>query len=105
MHYIISLGLTLFLELLLALLWGIRKRDLLLVVLVNLLTNPLVVFTHGLLLPHGFLLHTVLPELCAVATEAAIYCRKKNRIPQPVLFGVLANGFSYGAGVLLQLIF
>lgn len=105
MHYLISLVLTLFIELAFALLWGIRRKDLLLVALVNVLTNPLVVLVHSLLLPCGFLVHTLLPELWAVGTEAAIYCRKRTHIPRPVLFGILANIFSYSAGVLLQLIF
>ncbi len=104
MHYLISLSLTLLAELLFALIWGIRKKDLLLVGLVNLLTNPLVVLVHGLLLPCGFLVHTLLPELWAMGTEAAIYHRKKNRIPYPVLFGILANALSYSTGFLLQLI-
>lgn len=105
MHYLISLVLTLFIELAFALLWGIRRKDLLLVALVNVLTNPLVVLVHSLLLPYGFLFHTLLPELWAVGTEAAIYYRKKTHIPHPVLFGLLANILSYCIGILLQLIF
>ena len=104
MTYIISLGLTLFFELLLALLWRVRGRDLILVALVNVLTNPAVVLLHHLLLPHGALLHTVLPEIGAVATEAVIYCRKENRIAHPLFFALVANGLSYGLGLLVQLV-
>ncbi len=102
MHYLISLGLTLLLELAVALLWRVRRLDLALVVLVNALTNPLVVLTHGMLLPYGVLVHTVLPEFFALAVEALIYCRLENNIRRPVLFAIAANGFSYTTGLLLQ---
>ena len=47
--FAISLGLTLLLELPVVYLWGVRKRrDLTLAVLVNVLTNPVVVLLHGL---------------------------------------------------------
>lgn len=102
MHYLISLGLTLLLELAVALLWRVRRLDLALVILVNALTNPLVVLLHGLLLPYGVLIHTVLPEIFALATEALIYYRLENGIRRPALFAIVANGFSYTAGLLLQ---
>ena len=95
MQYVISLGLTVVLELLLALCWGIRGRDLLLVVLVNALTNPLVVLWHNL---SGW---TALPELCAVITEALLYRAKGDRIRWPFWFSAAANVFSYSTGVLL----
>lgn len=102
MHYLISLGLTLVLELALALLWPVRRRDLVLVVLVNLLTNPLVVLAHGALAAFDPWLHTLLPELWALATEALLYCRLENRIRWPALFAPIANGLSYTMGLLLQ---
>lgn len=98
MQYLVSLFLTLLLEEGLALLWGVRGRDLLLVALVNVLTNPLVVLTHNALLPYGVVLHTVLPEILAVAAEAFLYLRRENRIPHPALFAVTANLLSYATG-------
>ncbi len=105
MHYLISLLLTLLVEGIFALVWGIRKKDLLLVLLANMLTNPLVVLAHNLLLLHGFWLHTLLPELWAVGTEAAIYRFKKNHIPSPALFAISANVLSYSLGLLLGQLF
>lgn len=102
MNYLFSLGLTLLLELTLALLWKIPRRDLSLVALVNLLTNPLVVLSHGLLAGHSALLHTVLPEFGAVAAEATIYRCMDNRIRRPILFAIAANLFSFTAGMLLR---
>lgn len=104
MHYVISLGLTLALELLFAWCWRIRRRDLLLVALANVLTNPAVVLVHGQW-GGSLWLGTVLPELAAVAVEAMVYLRLENRIARPVLFAVLANILSYSAGAALQLCF
>ena len=104
MNYVIALGLTLAFELGLALIWGIRKRDLILVVLVNVLTNPAVNLIHSLLLGQSLLFHTVLPELAAVAVEALLYCRLENSIRRPVLFAILANLFSYSMGLILMLV-
>lgn len=102
MIYIISLCLTLVFELGFALVWGFRGRDLALVALANVLTNPTVVLAHGLL--PGLLLGTVLPELAAWTTEAVIYLKKENAIRHPVLFAVAANGLSYSLGLLLRAI-
>lgn len=100
MQFVISLLLTILLEGAAALVWGIRGRDLVLVTLVNILTNPLVVLVHNL--APGFLWGTLVPELLAVFTEALIYLRKENRIPHPVAFAVTANAFSYLTGVALS---
>lgn len=102
MQYLISLVLTLLLEGLLALLWGIRGRDLWLVALVNILTNPLVVLWHNLV--PGVLLGTALPEILAVSAEACIYLHKDNAIARPILFSICANAFSFGTGLVLNLI-
>lgn len=91
-------------ELLLALLWGIRGRSLYPVALVNLLTNPPVVMLHLLFSMHGYgyFLHTLLPELAAIGVEAWILSRWDTEIRRPVLFALCANIFSYSMGVLLQ---
>ncbi len=50
----LSLGLTLLLEGTFVLVWGVRGRDLLLVLLANVLTNPAVVLLHKLF-PYNWL--------------------------------------------------
>ncbi|MGM9639896.1 MAG: hypothetical protein ACI3V3_00850 [Faecousia sp.] len=103
MHYLISLALTLALELPLAWLLRVRGRDLALVAVANLLTNPAVVLVHGLLAGESLLLHTVLPELWAVTTEAMVYKHLGANIKNPMRFSILANLLSYSLGAVLQL--
>lgn len=100
MQYLISLVLTLIFEEGYAILWRVHGRDLWLVALVNVLTNPLVVLWHNLV--PGVLLGTALPEVCAVITEAVLYIRKDNRIKNPVWFAIAANAFSYGMGLIIN---
>ena len=91
----VSLALTLILEGLLALLWGVKDRwDWLLLLLVN------VVSLHHLL--GGGIALTVGLELFAVVSEWLAY-RKWGRDTRPAfLFSLCANGFSYCSGVLLN---
>ena len=68
----VSLALTLILEGLLALLWGVKDRwDWLLLLLVNVVTNPIVVSLHHLL--GGGIALTVGLELFAVVSEWLAY--------------------------------
>lgn len=101
-----SLGLTLLLETGLFLLTGKRdRRDLLLVMLVNVLTNPVVVLLYWLAaLYTGWnrAAVTAVLELCAVAVEARYYKIYARAIPHPLRFAVAANIVSFGAGLLLQ---
>ena len=103
---LISLGLTLALEGVFGLLWGLRdKWELTLLCLVNLLTNPLVVLLHSVgqaLLPAlwGPLSIMVL-EAAAMAAEGWYYARY-SAIRRPYLFSLCANGFSYGFGLILN---
>ena len=93
----VSLALTLILEGLLALLWGVKDRwDWLLLLLVNVVTNPIVVSLHHLL--GGGIALTVGLELFAVVSEWLAY-RKWGRDTRPAfLFSLCANGFSYCSG-------
>lgn len=101
---IISLSLTLVLELLFAWFWGVRKKGLVLVILMNILTNPAVVTLHFIALSllgwRGFLPVLIL-ELAAFVTEG-FCCR--DVISRPWLFAFCINLFSYGMGELLQLL-
>ena len=104
----VSLGLTLFFEGLFALLWGLRGRDLVLCALVNLLTNPPLVFLvlcwrrfgpEPAWLPVPFL------EALAVWVEGRFYKRDGEKVRRPFLFSLCANAFSYGLGLLVGAIF
>lgn len=97
-----ALSLTLLFELLFALLWGVRKDGLRLVVLMNILTNPAVNLLHYLfvtLLGWPAPAVILLLELAAVTAEG-FCCR--GVIRRPWLFAVLINAFSYSMGELLQ---
>jgi hypothetical protein len=82
------------------------KKDLLLVALVNVLTNPVVVLLYWLAVT--FLkwnkLVIILPlELSAVLAEGYYYSKYGCGFRRPYLFSAAANAFSFGAGVLIQL--
>lgn len=105
----VSLFLTLLLELGFALAWGVRgRRELLVVALVNCLTNPpAVLFYHtaaGLWRWPGPLTAAI-AECAAVLVEWRCYrsCSETQR--HPFWFALLANLFSYGAGFLINQIF
>jgi hypothetical protein len=103
----VSLALTLAFEGLFALLWGLRGRDLVLCVLVNVLTNPPVVLcallwrTYG---PGPGWLPVPLLEAGAVLVEGLFYRRNGERVRRPFLFSLCANACSYGLGLLLRLL-
>lgn len=97
---LISLALTLIFELGFAFCAGQRTpRRLLLVVLVNTLTNPVVVLLH-VLFPHPCL--TLLLEICAILIEGFIYRTCADSIRRPYLFSLAINAFSYGCGEILN---
>lgn len=100
MQYVISLSLTLVIETLAALLWGIRGKDLALVALANVLTNPAVVLIHNLV--PGYFPGVLVPEAAAIGVEAFIYMKKDCKIRDPVSFSAAANFISYFTGVLLS---
>lgn len=101
----VSLVLTLIFELGFSLIWGLRSQDLQLIVLINLLTNPLAVTLHGLLcLLWGLPPLVVVPLLegAVILTEGS-FCRTQgDQIVHPWRFALLLNLFSYSMGVLLQ---
>lgn len=93
----VSLSLTLTIELIFALVWGIRGRKLWLVVGMNVLTNPAAVTVHFLFPAFSVLIL----EAAVVAAEG--FCARGN-IRRPWLFALLANMLSYCIGLLLQAI-
>ncbi len=99
-----SLCATLALELIFARLYGVRGRELLLVLLVNCLTNPPAVLLNALLrdsFPAHRLLIQLPIEALVVLTEGALY-RQKSNLPHPWRFSLAANAVSYLTGILLS---
>lgn len=96
----VSLVLTLLLEGLFAFCAGQRTgRRLLLVALVNTLTNPVVVLLHALF---PSMLLTLFLELSAVLVEGFVYKKCADNIRHPFLFSLAINAFSYFSGELLN---
>ena len=103
--FAISLGLTLLFELLIARLCNLRGRDYLLVVLVNILTNPAVVYLDmvcAAYLPNGRDLWQIPLEIGAILIEGLCYAKYARSIRHPRMFALVANLFSYGCGLLLN---
>ena len=101
----ISLSMTLILELTFAWFWGIRGKGLVLVTLMNILTNPAVVTLHYIctaVLGWNELLPVLFLETAAISAEG-FCCR--GMIRKPWKFAICVNLFSYFAGEILQLIF
>lgn len=102
----LSLFLTIVLELAFALAVGIRGKALIVNILVNILTNPLVTSIYyfckyGLALPSGIMTAiTAVLEISAVLAEWRIY-KACTDIKRPLLFSLAANCFSYFMGLLL----
>ena len=99
--FLVSLLLTLAFELLIAWCFGLRhKREVLLVILINVLTNPAAVLLHWL----GISQFPI--EIAVLITEASIYysfSRDKTwNIPHPLLLAFVANTVSWFCGILIQ---
>ena len=101
----VSLALTLVLEEAFALVWGLRgRRELGTVALVNVLTNPPVVLLYHTavgLLGWNAAVVTLVLETAAVLVEWRYYRLCSEQLRRPLLFALLANAFSYGAGQLI----
>lgn len=106
----LSLFLTLLLEEGFALIFRVRsRRDLLLVALVNILTNPPLVFLHyitALYLPPAAPIILIILEITAVIVEWRCYFHYSDQIRHPFWFSLTANLFSFCLGSLIdQLLF
>ena len=107
---LIALPLSLFLTLLLeegfALIFRVRiRKDLLLVALVNILTNPPLGFLHYVA---ALYLHSAAPvlllllEITAVLGEWRCYFYYSENIPSPFWFSLAANVFSFCIGGMID---
>jgi len=103
----ISLILTLILEAGFFFLVGKRdKKDLLLLLLVNVLTNPVVVLSDWLVVLYtkwDIRIVLLLLETFAVLTEGWLYKKYGKNFKRPFLFALAANAFSFSVGALMQL--
>jgi len=83
-----------------------EKKDLLLVVLVNVLTNPAVVLLYWLAVSYTDW-NTVIVlaplELSAIFIEGFYYKKYGSGFRRPYMFSAAANTFSFGTGVLIQM--
>lgn len=103
---LISLGLTIVIELLISFLMGIRrKQDIKIVVCANICTNPLVVYIANVLLvlcrPTAVVIAVLLMEIGVCIAEGYIYKKclafyKKS----PYLLSVINNILSFSIGLL-----
>ncbi|MEG0875531.1 MAG: hypothetical protein RSF77_00140 [Oscillospiraceae bacterium] len=105
----ISLVLTLFLEMSFCYLVGLRSgRDFILLILVNILTNPTVVLLHHLFSRFSGIepwIFISALELAAIGIEGLCYRLASNSIKHPFLLSLGANGFSYFIGLFITKIF
>lgn len=100
----VSLALTLVLELGLALLWGAGRRDLPLVALANVLTNPVAVLCRtlaALFYPAALIPVTFVLEAGAVLVEGRLFATRGD-IRFPWGFALCANLFSFSVGLLIK---
>ena len=105
--FAVSLGLTLLLELPVARLCRLRGRDYLLVILVNILTNPAVVYLDMVCaahFPNGRDLWQIPLEAAAILIEGWCYAKYAHSVRRPWTFALVANIFSYGFGLFLNTI-
>lgn len=102
----VSLLLTLLFEGLVAFLWGVRgKNQFLLVILINVLTNPVAVLIYWLYqvyVADNSIHIQILIEMVVVVVEACVYRsfseKERFRIDRPILLAIIANALSWGIG-------
>ena len=96
-----SLLLTLVLEGLFGLIWGIKgRRDWLLLLLANAVTNPIVVTLHYCVSSRW--VFVLILEVSAVLAEWLAYRKWGKTLHPAFLFSLCANCFSYFSGLLLN---
>ena len=98
---LLACGLTVLIETPFLALWGYRKkRELAVIVCANVLTNLLLNLSFRLGLPY-VPIWIAAGELCVVAAEYAIYTMAFGPGRRLLLLTLLANGLSFGLGLLL----
>lgn len=102
-RFLISLVLTLCIEVMLAAMCRIRGKDIWLVVLVNCLTNPAAVLLSVLTGDRRSIQFLI--EAVVILTEGWYYKKYGEAIRHPVWLAVICNVSSYGLGLILNHIF
>lgn len=106
---LISLGITIVLELAFAFFFKVRRAyDLQLIFVVNIITNPAVVLLHYLLVQRSGLSQipvVILLETVAILVEGFYYKRYAENVNMPFLFSIGANAFSYFTGLIINYVF
>ncbi len=106
---LLSLLLTLIIELSVACLFGINKReDILLILTANILTNPAVVTASFVMkkVIYAPVYYWQIPfETAVVIVECLLYSKFGKNIKRPFAYSAAANAISYSAGVLISFIF
>lgn len=109
--FIVSLALTLIIEIIVARAWGLKsKKERKLVVLVNILTNPVAVFfswiCNNYLGNNFYFLAQCLIEIVVIVVEAELYLwfAKEDgwNIKKPIQFAIIVNMISWLSGVAIQ---
>jgi len=110
----ISLGLTIVFELVFFFIFFLfakekwNRKDLLLVILVNTLTNPVVVLLYWIAFYNtnwNTVLIKIPLEIFAVLTEGFIYKKKAENIKHPFIFSLAANAVSFTLGIVVSSLF
>lgn len=105
----LSLALTLLFESFFFFIVGKRSKwDFLLLLLVNILTNPVVVMSWHLVRMYSklnLILVIIFLETAAVVVEGGFYRKYAETIKRPFCFSLAANACSFGAGKLIEVLF
>ena len=92
--FALCLGLTLAIELPIAYFWGLRRRELVTVLVANVMTNPLAVALHLWGIPQ------VPIEIGVIIAEGTAYSLHFEK--RPWLLALVSNTLSWGIGILLR---
>ena len=94
--FALCLGLTLAIELPIAYFWGLRRRELVTVLVANVMTNPLAVALHLCGIPQ------IPIELGVVIAEGIAYSLHFEK--RPWRLAIVSNAVSWGIGLILNFI-
>lgn len=104
-----ALLLTVLLEGLFGVIWGVRGgRNYIIMLLANVMTNPLVNVIHSFFAYElrlgvvAMALITAVLEIAAVIAEWLVY-KSRTDIKKPFLFSLCANGFSFLCGIIINI--
>ncbi len=108
---VISLVLTIVIEVILALIIGVRgNKNIINVIWINCLTNPIVVGTTNLvyLISNSLLMRNIvliLLEILVVLVEGILFRKFLEEVKiKPLILSLYLNGLSFGIGLIINLI-